>query len=213
MASTRNGGRGVLRGLIADIQPLWQNALVSTLTRLGFGSVAVCESSDELAGLVESVRPHLILVDPDGFPGFVQEIGGIEDRGAHQLVVVVTARPEQFALRATGRATEYLSKCSETREIERALHSVIAEHLDWATLTRRELEILRLAATGASNRQIAATLWLSDQTVKFHLAQAYRKLCVSDRWRAVERVRAIGLLPDEAIEPVRTIGRAAAEDR
>ena len=216
MATTRIGGRGVLRGLIADIQPLWQNALASTLTRLGFGSVAVCESLDELAELVERTQPHLVLVDPDGFPRFAEQTC-IGDGGCPPVVAVVSAHAERPAGRVPDTATAFVSKRSSTREIEQALHAIVEEHLDWATLTKRELEILRLVATGSSNRQIAGKLWLSDQTVKFHLAQAYRKLGVSDRRAAVARVRAIGLLLDEAdpplpealIESVRTNGRVA----
>ena len=51
-------------------------------------------------------------------------------------------------------------------------------------LTRRELEILRLVAEGRSNREVARLLWVTDQTVKFHLANTYRKLGVRNRFDA-----------------------------
>jgi DNA-binding CsgD family transcriptional regulator len=51
-------------------------------------------------------------------------------------------------------------------------------------LTRRELEVLRHVATGATNRTVASTLWVTDQTVKFHLSNIYRKLGVSNRFEA-----------------------------
>jgi DNA-binding NarL/FixJ family response regulator len=51
-------------------------------------------------------------------------------------------------------------------------------------LTERELEILRLVADGYSNSQLARMLWLSEQTVKFHLSNIYRKLKVSNRTEA-----------------------------
>jgi DNA-binding NarL/FixJ family response regulator len=51
-------------------------------------------------------------------------------------------------------------------------------------LTDRELEILRLMADGYSNSQLAGMLWLSEQTVKFHLSNIYRKLKVSNRTEA-----------------------------
>ena len=56
-------------------------------------------------------------------------------------------------------------------------------------LTRRELEILRLVAEGRTNRDVAELLWVSDQTVKFHLANVYRKLGVNTRAEAVEWAR------------------------
>jgi DNA-binding NarL/FixJ family response regulator len=51
-------------------------------------------------------------------------------------------------------------------------------------LTSRELEILRLAASGNSNRRIAERLWVTEQTVKFHLSNVYRKLGVTNRTQA-----------------------------
>jgi DNA-binding NarL/FixJ family response regulator len=51
-------------------------------------------------------------------------------------------------------------------------------------LTDRELEILRLVAEGATNNQIARELWVTEQTVKFHLSNTYRKLGVANRTQA-----------------------------
>jgi DNA-binding NarL/FixJ family response regulator len=51
-------------------------------------------------------------------------------------------------------------------------------------LTSRELEILRLAAQGMTNAQIASDLWVTQQTVKFHLSNTYRKLGVANRTEA-----------------------------
>jgi DNA-binding NarL/FixJ family response regulator len=51
-------------------------------------------------------------------------------------------------------------------------------------LTDRELEILRLAAQGMTNGRIARDLWVTEQTVKFHLSNTYRKLGVSNRTEA-----------------------------
>ena len=51
-------------------------------------------------------------------------------------------------------------------------------------LTRRELEILQLVAEGHSNAQVGRMLWVTEQTVKFHLSNIYRKLDVSNRTAA-----------------------------
>jgi DNA-binding NarL/FixJ family response regulator len=51
-------------------------------------------------------------------------------------------------------------------------------------LTSRELEILRLAAQGYTNSRIAGELWVTEQTVKFHLSNTYRKLGVANRTEA-----------------------------
>jgi DNA-binding CsgD family transcriptional regulator len=198
-------GRGALRGLIADPQPLWQTALAAVLRRLGFGAIEICQSPAELDLLVTTTRPHLILVDPEGFPR-VRE----RPPAAPTVVVVVTAG-------AVGDGRLCISKRLTMCEIELALGEVIAQ-LRWATLTERELEILGLVAEGLSNPQIARSLWLSDQTVKFHLARAYRKLGVADRAAAVTRARQLALLdeptrpptlPNDLLDQVRTVAAEA----
>ena len=61
-------------------------------------------------------------------------------------------------------------------------------------LTRREIEILRLVAEGRSNREVGQLLWVTDQTVKFHLANAYRKLGVRNRFEASQWAITRGLV-------------------
>jgi LuxR family maltose regulon positive regulatory protein len=61
-------------------------------------------------------------------------------------------------------------------------------------LSRRELEVLRLLATGLSNKSIANTLSISVTTVKKHLQNIYGKLNVHSRTQAVDRARRFGLL-------------------
>ena len=51
-------------------------------------------------------------------------------------------------------------------------------------LTARELEILKLVAAGFTNGEIARRLWVTEQTVKFHLRNVYRKLQVTNRTQA-----------------------------
>jgi DNA-binding NarL/FixJ family response regulator len=62
------------------------------------------------------------------------------------------------------------------------------------SLTRRELQILRLARDGVGNKEIARDLWITEQTVKFHLSNVYRKLGVSNRTRASRVAEQHGLL-------------------
>jgi DNA-binding NarL/FixJ family response regulator len=59
-----------------------------------------------------------------------------------------------------------------------------AASTDECPLTPRELEILRLVAQGMTNGQIARQLWVTEQTVKFHLSNTYRKLGVANRTEA-----------------------------
>ena len=67
-----------------------------------------------------------------------------------------------------------------------------------AELTPRELEALRLLASGKTNRQIAKELLVSVSTVKAHVARIVAKLGVSDRTQAAVRAAELGLLPEQS---------------
>jgi len=62
-------------------------------------------------------------------------------------------------------------------------------------ITARELEILTLVARGLSNREIAAELFVSENTVKTHCSRAFNKLGAARRTQAVQRGKELGLLP------------------
>jgi two-component system response regulator DesR len=61
------------------------------------------------------------------------------------------------------------------------------------SLTDREREVLGLMASGATNREIAAQLYLSPHTIKEHTSALYRKLDVRNRAEAVQRAERLGL--------------------
>jgi DNA-binding NarL/FixJ family response regulator len=69
-----------------------------------------------------------------------------------------------------------------------------AASTDGPSLTSREQEILELVAGGASNGEIARRLWVTEQTVKFHLSNVYRKLGVRNRTEASRRAYLDGVL-------------------
>ncbi len=69
-------------------------------------------------------------------------------------------------------------------------------------LTSREAEILGLAARGLTNGRIARELWITEQTVKFHLSNTYRKLGVTNRTEASRYAFVNALVPAAPREPV-----------
>lgn len=77
-----------------------------------------------------------------------------------------------------------------------AITSVTADH---DSLTDRELEILRHVASGATNGDIARQLWITQQTVKFHVSNVYRKLEVANRTEACHYAHVNGLI--STVEP------------
>jgi len=75
---------------------------------------------------------------------------------------------------------------------------VDATQSEW-DLTPRETEILRALAAGQSNKQIAQQFWLSEQTVKYHLTNIYRKLGVRGRTEAVHQAYEHGLIENPVL--------------
>ena len=62
-------------------------------------------------------------------------------------------------------------------------------------LTKREIEILALLEEGCNNKEIAARLFIAQETVKTHLQNVYSKLDVSGRLKAIKKARSLGCIP------------------
>lgn len=98
-----------------------------------------------------------------------------------------TARGEYFLLPSiTAKVMAEFSRLSSTlpKEIEPLIDP----------LSSREIEILRMVATGASNKEIADTLVIAEGTVKNHITSILSKLCVKDRLQAVVKARELRLI-------------------
>ena len=77
-------------------------------------------------------------------------------------------------------------------------------------LTKRELEILRSVAEGHTNARIGRDLWVTEQTVKFHLSNIYRKLGLTNRTQAAHYAHLHGLVGSPDPDPGSSIAIAAA---
>ena len=97
------------------------------------------------------------------------------DAGA-QAVVSKTVHPVSL-----GTLLREISHGNVVHRFEKRPVAVIEED---CPLTDRELEILKLVAEGHTNGRIARELWVTEQTVKFHLSNTYRKLGVANRTEA-----------------------------
>jgi DNA-binding NarL/FixJ family response regulator len=64
------------------------------------------------------------------------------------------------------------------------------------SLSRRERQVLRELATGATNKEIASRLFLSPETIKHHMSRAFRAVGARNRVEALTRARLLGVLPD-----------------
>jgi DNA-binding NarL/FixJ family response regulator len=194
--TTHRTVHSVIHAIVLDPQPLWRRTLASMLARSGVPVIAECSAADEIAETA-AFRPQLMVADPDDVAGFCDRLRELRRTLPRLTTIVVTSRDDaawRRELEVAG-AVEFIRKDSELDVLEETLNAAIEAHLEWSSVTSRELEILALVAPGRSNREVAAVLWLSEETVKFHLANVYRKLSVGGRREAVDHARSEGILP------------------
>jgi DNA-binding NarL/FixJ family response regulator len=142
--------------------------------------------------------------------------------GVKPIVLSSAVEPARIDAAFAAGAVAYVLKTAQQDDIRVAIrqafeHSVFVRRPDFAngavaapaavkpvasdvvaTLTKRELEILQLVAEGHSNSQLARILWVTEQTVKFHLSNIYRKLDVANRTEASRWAQLHGLLDTSA---------------
>ena len=186
-----------LHVVVLDDDPEWTAAARAVLERVGRPLVEAT-TGDEARGLIESLGASLLVVGP-GSAGDVAWIRGVRKDGdlLHVVVVVSNANADTAGAAFAAGATAVISDSFSTGNLASAVTlATAAVPTDRLGLSDRELEILGFVTRGASNAQIARALWVSDQTVKFHLSRIYRKLGVSSRTEAAWVARSQGLVAD-----------------
>jgi DNA-binding NarL/FixJ family response regulator len=173
----------------------WNQALAWLVEAEGVRIVARASELERALTLVAGLAPDLLLI---------QASSDLDPTRLYKrLRQARKTRPELHAVVICASGDSRLRDCAlaggaaRVVDIERAgailgaLRSLpmTEGHVERPLLTRRELEILRLVGEGRTNREVAELLWVSDQTVKFHLANVYRKLGVNTRADAVEWAR------------------------
>jgi DNA-binding NarL/FixJ family response regulator len=212
---------GERTAVILDEQPLWLDAVEQLLERVGVSIVGKTTEPTEALELVDEHRPDLLLADYSVTDGELDALGCL--RKAHELhpevksvVLSATDQPQQIQSAFAAGASVYCVKTAEQDDLLAAIRQSFEASIYLAQsfnatapreavaafetpeLTRRELEILRLVAEGHSNAQLARLLWVTEQTVKFHLSNIYRKLDVANRTEASRWAQLHGLLAEPA---------------
>lgn len=157
------------------------------------------EQSIDAADLVRSIKAQaptvsVIMLSLSMDPEWLDEVF---DAGAAAVISKVThPRSLGTLIRETMDGHVVHIPADAVRPVGKRVKSVGGDHSDGAeaTLTTRELEVLQLVANGSSNREIARSLWVTEQTVKFHLANVYRKLDVGNRTQASHFAHVNGLV-------------------
>src|SRR6185295_8644513 len=115
--------------------------------------------------------------------------------------VLADSRPDVVIVDDLGAPPQAVKRIAD---VHAALPESSATH-EALGLTQRELELLRLVASGATNNRLAGQLFVTEQTVKFHLSNIYRKLGVANRTQASRFAYSHGLVPTAVAPDADTI--------
>jgi DNA-binding NarL/FixJ family response regulator len=215
---------GPLRAVIADDQALVRTGFRMILTANGIDVAAEAANGGEAVAAVRRTRPDVVLMDirmpqMDGLEATRRILaGGGEDTRVlilttydldHYVYAALTAGASGFllkdvspehlvaAVRLVRSGDALLAPTITRRLVERFARRddlKPALHRDLSDLTPRELDVLRLLATGLSNAELAGQLSLSVATVKTHIAAILSKLGLRDRVQAVVVAYETGLV-------------------
>lgn len=209
------------KAVALDPHPLCHTALATLLARFDIDLVGAATSTRTAETLLQEHQPDLLVMEIDlaeGRDAGLRMISSERNRCPELTVIVLSGTADRCVIDAAfdSGAAAYVLKTSDPDAIATAIRQAfepsvfLARPQDrpvpttdnqlLAKLTRRELEILQLVSGGRSNRQVAEILWVADQTVKFHLANIYRKLGVRSRFEAARWARESGIL-DVVVEP------------
>jgi len=206
--------------MLADDHRMLREGLSRSMREQGFDIVGEAGDGAEAVALALAVRPDVILMDVtmpeiDGVEACRQVRAQLPDT----KVVMLTMHADQGVLTSAIRAgaTGYLVKDCSTEEIASAVRmaaggetalspqlaaSMLNEVRRWdqphkeeeRVVTKREEEVLQLIADGCSTPEVAERLYISQKTVKNHLASIYQKLDARDRTQAVLQAVRMGIV-------------------
>jgi DNA-binding NarL/FixJ family response regulator len=199
----------MIRVLVVDDHPVVRHGLIAML-RWETDLEVVGEAGDGAAAvqLIEELEPEVVLLDLR-----MPELSGIEvmqrirkTLPAVRFLVLTTYDTDEYLAPALAAGAQgYLLKDAMPEDLAQAVRSIarggaalepgvaarVLERMQSGgspepePLSAREREVLQLLANGATNRQIAAQLNLSENTVKTHLSNIFSKLDVQSRAEAV----------------------------
>jgi DNA-binding NarL/FixJ family response regulator len=216
--------------VLLEPHPICHAPLTDLLAEFGTTVVGAVTSAACARALLAEHTPDVLVVEVDLPEGSADALELVSlSRRDPRLTVVVLSRSDSSELVAAALeagAAAFIPKTADPEMIRSALRAVLLPSLYAGRpvvarvstagaspepveprLTRREREILKLVAEGRSNREAGQVLWVTDQTVKFHLANIYRKLGVRNRYDAARWARDNGLL-----ETVETVGGAVEQE-
>lgn len=210
-----------IRLLLADDHRMLREGLRRSLTDEGFEVIGEAADGEEAVALADRLRPDVVLMDvtmPD--VDGVEATRRLHKLHPGIRVVMLTMHADEAVIAEAIRAgaVGYLVKDCSTDEITETLRQAVSEEsaispalagamLDEVNridpvpaddsdqiVTKREVEVLQLIADGCSTQEVAERLYISQKTVKNHLASIYHKLDARDRTQAVLQAVRMGIV-------------------
>jgi DNA-binding NarL/FixJ family response regulator len=195
---------GKLRVLIADDHQLMLEAVRLTLEgQDDMEIVGEARRGTEILPRIRATEPDVVLLDVrmPGMDGLAC-LELIRERHREIKVIMLSGSEDPEIIEAALRrgASAFVTKQIDPRDLSSAIRQAVegtvfqaigaspdptSSPAQSAGLTEKELGVLRAVAKGLSNKQVAGELFISEQTVKFHLTNIYRKLDVANRTEAV----------------------------
>ena len=191
-----------------------------------------------ISNAVRECQPDIVLVDEmQNSEDCLERIRECRDETPDSTIVLLTMRmDDEWLGDALGAGVDAcVSKSSHLPSLGTLIREIVSRNIVCAApraaaeaaqplaahedLTAREREILMLVADGLTNATIGKQLWVTEQTVKFHLSNIYRKLDVSNRTEASRFVHTRGparprlapaVAPAAALTPVHALSAADA---
>jgi two-component system, NarL family, response regulator DegU len=210
-----------IRLMLADDHRMLREGLGRSMREQGFDVVGEASDGAEAVAMAQRLRPDVILMDVtmpemDGVEACRQV--RLDLPGTQVVMLTMHADQEVLASAIRAGASGYLVKDCSTEEIASAVRmaasgetalspqlaaSMLNEVRKWdkaaaaeeeRVVTKREEEVLQLIADGCSTPEVAAKLYISQKTVKKHLASIYQKLDARDRTQAVLAAVRMGIV-------------------
>jgi len=173
--------------------------------------IAEAGSGEDALGAYRKHHPNLVLMDVrlPGMSGADAVAAMTREFPDACILMLSTHSGEEEVYRSLqAGARGYILKSAMREELLRAIRKVregrryvdpavaplLAEHLTHRPLTGREIEVLKLAAKGMGNKEIAAALNIAEVTVKLHVSHVLEKLNVKDRTEAATAALKRGII-------------------
>jgi DNA-binding NarL/FixJ family response regulator len=201
-----------LQIVIADDHPLMLAGVRQALEEEGdLEVVGEARTGSQVLPLVGRTNPDVVLLDirmPEMDGLTCLELIRRHHRNTKVVILSVFSEPEQIQLALRKGASGYIVKSVNPRDLASAIRQAVDGTVfhpiallepeevtaKEAGLTEREIAILKALAKGLSNQEIGKQLWVTEQTVKFHLTNIYRKLNVANRTEAARYAYRHGLV-------------------